>query len=127
GSEKVTSSIARMVIRFANRELDPDSSLFLAAMRWAENLSPQSTTVATVYLFAHGIIKVILVVALLSRKIWAYPTAIIILLLFMVYEMQRIYTHHSIMLSVAAVLDAAVVVLIYREFRSRLNERRRAG
>ena len=121
GPEYVSSAAAKTVTHFAKRELDPDSSLLFLLLRWAENLSPHSATLAAIYLLAHGAIKLILVAALLTQKLWTYPIAIGTLLLFMVYEVERIYRTHSLLLSCAAALDLVIVILIARELREKLG------
>jgi hypothetical protein len=39
-----------------------------------------------VYLSAHGIVKIVLVIALLLNKLWAYPWMIVVLVLFIGYQ-----------------------------------------
>ena len=43
-----------------------------------------------VYLLLHGAVKVVLVTALLLNKLWAYPCMIVVLLIFIGYQMYRI-------------------------------------
>ena len=71
-----------------------------------------------IYLLLHGVIKVGLVIALLSRRYKLYPAAIVILLLFMGYQIYRIIFEHSIVFdSLLTIIDAVVVWLTYLEYR----------
>ncbi len=72
---------------------------------------------AALYLFSHGIIKLILVIGLLRDKLWAYPSAIIVFVLFIVYQIYRYLFTHSIFLILLTVLDVAVIWLTWHEYR----------
>jgi uncharacterized membrane protein len=43
-----------------------------------------------IYLLPHGIVKVVLVYALLLNKFWDYPWMMVVLLLFIGYQLYRI-------------------------------------
>ena len=61
--------------------------------------------------------KVVLVVALLLNKQWAYPSMIIVLLIFIGYQLYRIALNPSAGLLALTVFDALIVVLTWREYR----------
>ena len=48
-----------------------------------------------VYLLLHGAVKVVLVIALLLNKLWAYPCMIVVLLIFIGYQLYRIALNPS--------------------------------
>lgn len=75
-------------------------------------------TFAVVYLGLHGLLKIGLVVALLRRWLPAYPAAIVVLTLFVGYELYRAVTHGSVVLPFLAALDALILVLVVREYRT---------
>jgi uncharacterized membrane protein len=69
-----------------------------------------------IYLLAHGAVKIFLVVALLQKRMWAYPTALVVFGAFAVYELYR-YTHtHSPVLLVLMAFELFVIWLIWREY-----------
>ena len=74
-------------------------------------------TFAVVYLIAHGLVKLGLVVALLREVRPAYPLAIGVLAVFVVYEALRAARTGSAALWAAAALDLAVIALVLREYR----------
>jgi uncharacterized membrane protein len=78
-----------------------------------------SRTFAVVYLGLHGLVKLGLVVALLRQWWPAYPAAIVVLGVFVVYEVYRAVVTGSILLPFLAALDLAVIVLVVREYRLR--------
>ena len=42
---------------------------------------------AAIYLLSHGVIKVVLVASLFRELLWAYPAAIVVFTLFIVYQL----------------------------------------
>jgi uncharacterized membrane protein len=73
---------------------------------------------AVVYLLINGIAKIIIVTALMKRKVKAFPYAMAFLGLFVVYGVGRLFTHHSVVLAIAMAIDVVVIALIYREYRA---------
>ena len=70
-----------------------------------------------VYLLVHGAVKVVLVIALLLNKLWAYPCLIIVLLIFIGYQLYRIALEPSVGLIALTTFDAVIVALTWREYR----------
>ena len=62
-------------------------------------------------------IKVFLVVSLFLGRLWAYPTAIAIFALFIVYQMYRYYLDPSLAMVALTILDVIVIVLTWFEYR----------
>lgn len=79
------------------------------------------------YLLAHGVIKMVLVVALLSNKLWGYPAAIAVFGGFIVYQIYLLALYGGIGLIALTVFDAIVIVLIWLEYRALKSERLRAA
>jgi uncharacterized membrane protein len=97
---------------------DPSSVLARHLQTAAENFADGSTkTFAVVYLLAHGLIKLGLVVALGRKIVRAYPVAAVVLGAFVVYEVIRAVHTHSIALPFFAALDLVIIVLVLREYR----------
>ena len=65
--------------------------------------------------------------ALLCKWRPAYPVAILVLLLFVVYEVIRMVHTGSLVLPLLAALDLAIAVLVIREYRAPRRKRRREG
>jgi uncharacterized membrane protein len=69
------------------------------------------------YLLSHGLVKVALVIGLLRNKLWAYPASLVVLSLFIVYQVYRYSYTHSMGLIVLTVFDVFVMFLIWHEYR----------
>jgi uncharacterized membrane protein len=81
------------------------------------HVSENTQLFAGAYLTAHGIVKVFLAMGLFFRKLWVYPLAIIILFLFIGYQLYRFVHTYSILLLFLTILDSAVIFLIYKEYK----------
>ena len=114
-----TGPLSQVATRLIQAELIEDPHDFLAvhlqhALPW---FLAQSGWFAPLYLFSHGIIKIVLVAGLLRDKLWAYPTAIGVFTLFIVYQIYRYTFTHSVFLIALTVLDLAVIWLTWHEYR----------
>jgi len=69
---------------------DPNDVVARYLLHTANGLTGNAVIFGAVYLLVHGAVKVGLVVALLLNKLWAYPSMIIILLIFIGYQLYRI-------------------------------------
>ncbi len=71
------------------------------------------------YLLVHGLIKIVLIIALLKNKLWAYPAAITVFSLFILYELYRFYFTHSPWILAIIIFDVIVILLAIHEYRVR--------
>ena len=99
-------------------ELSEDPHDFLAThlLHAAGSLTGSSLQFGAAYLLLHGVVKIVLVAALLKDKIWAYPWMLAFLLVFIVYQTYRMTFAFSIGLLGLTIFDLVVVWLTYREY-----------
>jgi len=74
-------------------------------------------TFVIIYLVLHGVIKLGLVIALLRKIVPMYPVAMAALGIFVVFELLRAIQTHSALLSLFALLDVVIIVLVLKEYR----------
>jgi uncharacterized membrane protein len=69
------ATINRVVTSLTQHELseDPHDILATHLLKTAHGLTGSAVLFGAVYLFAHGLVKVVLVAALLKNRLWAYP------------------------------------------------------
>ena len=106
-------------------ELSEDPRDFIAThlLFYAHRYTATTSLFLAAYLFSHGIIKIVLVVALLQQRLWAYPLAIVVLSIFIVYQLYRLALHLSLGLLVLTLFDIFIVgltALEYRKHRARI-------
>lgn len=95
----------------------PDGTLARHLVAGTDEFASGNRSFAVVYLGLHGVLKLLLVVALLRRWMPAYPVAIVVLGVFVVYEIYRAIHTGSLVLPFLAALDVAIIVLVVREYR----------
>jgi uncharacterized membrane protein len=101
-------------------ELTEDASDFVAnyLLKIASDFSVSTIHFTSFYLASHGIIKLALIIALLKKRMWAYPLAILVFVLFIAYQLFRYMITMSPWLLVISVLDLFVIALTVHEYRT---------
>jgi uncharacterized membrane protein len=117
------ATIDRLVTNLTQHELSEDPHDFLAThlLRTAHGLTGSAVLFGAVYLLAHGLVKVILVTALLKNQRWAYPWTIAFLGVFIAYQVYRLSFHPSVGLTGLTIFDTVIAWLTYREYRKQLT------
>ena len=108
--------IARIATQHELSE-DPNDVLARFLIRSLQQLSPATKVFAAVFLLWHGVVKVVLIWALLRKQWWAYPLAIVAFGLFLVYQMYRYLHTSSLWLLALSILDVFVIVLTWLEYK----------
>jgi uncharacterized membrane protein len=96
---------------------DPHDLIVNFLLNSVQHLSISAQKFTALYLLAHGVIKLWLIVGLLRQKRWYYPPAMIIFTLFIGYQLYRCAYTHSIWLLLISALDIVVIVLTWHEYR----------
>ena len=118
--------LVSLVVAFTAPELidEPDSRGAHFLLDAVQKFSAESQSFASVYLVIHGLIKVVLVAALLwGRGLWVYTASIWALVAFIAYQLYRFTHTHSIWLLLLTAVDLAVIYLIWREYQWRLTRK----
>ena len=111
--------ITRFTVWITQDELLVEPNDFIANYIFSlgTHLSVGATVFGGLYLLSHGIVKAGLVIALLKNKLWAYPLSLVVLGLFIAYQLFRFTHTHSPALIVLTIFDFAVIWLIWREYQ----------
>jgi len=120
------ATINRLLLSVTQHELSQDPHDYLAThvLHYAQGLNRGTVVFGALYLLSHGMVKVILVAALLRNQIWAYPWMIAFLGIFILYQLYRITFAASIGLVGLTVFDVLVLWLTFREYRRHRRSRR---
>ena len=95
---------------------DPKDLIATYLLNSTLNLASGTMIFAAVYLLWHGMVKVGLVAALLFKRRWAYPAAIVAFSLFIVYQLYRYIHTRSPELLALSILDVFVITLTWMEY-----------
>lgn len=123
------ATLDHLVRSLTQHELSEDPHDFIARhlLRSASHLFHGTTVFAAVYLLSHGL-KIVLVIAVLRGKLWAYPGLIALLGVFIIYQLYRLtFVQLTVGLLLLAVFDAFVVWLTWREYRAKRPASLRRG
>lgn len=82
-----------------------------------KHLSVDSTTFAVFYLLFWGIVDdIFLSINILRDRLWAFPFALSLITLFVIYEMYRVLHTHSLILVGIIIIDVGIFYLIAKEY-----------
>jgi uncharacterized membrane protein len=114
-----TKSLRHAIDWLTQGELQEDPNDFVAThlVAFFHHFSTNTKYFAAIYLLIHGLVKVGLVIELWRGKLWAYPTALTVLGLFLCYQLYRVSHTHSIMLGILCVIDLLILILIWRDYK----------
>ena len=90
--------------------------------RWSDGLSADTEHFASIYLLAHGVAKLFIAWGLIREKLWAFPTALVVFGLLILYQLYRLAHTHSLTLALLITVDIVVCYLIWREYGFRRED-----
>ena len=114
-----TGSVVAVITLLVQGELVEDPADFLAThiQKSLPYFASHGQLFAASYLLSHGVIKIFLVTYILRGKPWAYPVTIVMLLLFIVYQLYRLHYSFSIFLIILTLFDVFMIVLTWHEYK----------
>jgi uncharacterized membrane protein len=104
---------------------DPKDLIANFLVRAGQHYSVNTQHFGVFYLLSHGLVKIFLVFLLWRRKLWAYPLAVVVLVLFIAYQAFRFSSTRSAFLIFLSALDALIIWLTLSEY-ARLKSEDRA-
>ncbi len=117
-----TGSVVQVVLALLENELIEDPNDFFGTHVHALlNPSHEAQVFGGLYLISHGIVKLFLVIGLLRNKMWAYPASLAVFALFILYQMVRWLSTHSVFLLLLTVMDIIIMWLIWHEYHHKLK------
>jgi uncharacterized membrane protein len=115
GTETIRTAIEALT--FHELHDDPTDVVATALRNYAEGLSVGAQHFFAVYLLAHGIVKLVLVIGLLRNIMWIYPVAMAALAVFVSYQMYRFTHTHAGGLILLSLFDLFLIMMIWHEYR----------
>ena len=114
-------AILRLVDWFTRNEIvdDPQSQVVQLITGWASKVSAQGEGFYVYYLLGHGALNVFAAVALYRHWRGSYPLSMVVLGLFMIFQMWEFFHTYDPMLLVLTAIDVVVICVITIEERQR--------
>lgn len=108
----------RFALTVLNPELSEDPGDFIAThvLRAFQQFAAGGKHFASLYLLSHGLVKIVLIVALFRNKLWAYPTMIVTLSAFVFYQSYRFVLTHSLFMIFLTLFDIVVIAMTRLEY-----------
>ena len=100
-----------------NAIIDDPNNFFATHLRALASQSHEAFIIGGLYLIAHGAVKVFISGSLWRNYVWAYPTAMVIIGLFIFYELIHIFRTGSVPFMCLAVFDIAMFWLVGYEYK----------
>jgi uncharacterized membrane protein len=112
-----------IIVLLTQHELSEDRNDVIAnfLLKTSHEFSVSSQHFGILYLFFHGIVKLIIVIMLKQRKNWAYPISVFFLISFIGYQIYRYTYTLSIWLIILTIFDIIMILLTLIEY-SRINK-----
>ncbi len=110
-------AVARFLTQHELSE-DPHNLVANALVHYSATLTASASLFGAVYLLLHGLVKVVLVWAVLRDKFWAYPWMIAFLLVFIAYQGYQLIVGFTIGLLLLTAFDIFIVWLTLHEYRA---------
>ena len=112
------ATITALVNFLTQGELSEEPLDFIAThIQTAAQALIGADTFIAFYLLSRGLIKLLLVIALLKNKLWAYPASLVVLALFMLYQIYQLFLAFSSIVLIITIFDAIVVYFIWKEYQ----------
>jgi uncharacterized membrane protein len=111
-------TIVTFIGRVTQGEISEDPHDFVAShlQIWAAGFSADSKSFYAWYFLSHGIVKLVIVGALFSGRLWAFPASIAALALFIFYQVYRYTLAPTLGLVLLTMFDLVVMGLVVREY-----------
>lgn len=120
------SAVARLLTQHELAQ-DPHDLIANSLLHLTSSLNLSVTLFGAIYLLLHGVVKVILVWAVLRDHLWAYSWLIAFLLVFIGYQGYQLIVAFSWGLLLLTAFDLLIVWLTWREYGVHRTRRRRLG
>ncbi len=109
----------RIIVALTQHELaeDPDDVWAGFLIHLAQKYTTDMQLFGTLYLFSHGVVKLIIIFLLYEKKLWSYPLSIAFLVMFIVFQILRYFHSYSIWLLVITGFDIVMIWLTWSEYQ----------
>ncbi|KHD44020.1 hypothetical protein NC01_09155 [Streptococcus uberis] len=113
------SAIKNLITILTSRELANDPHDFIAShlVHLGSILTLNGQRMAAIYLLFHGLIKVLTLLLLLKKKLWAYPMSLFLFMGFIVYQMREFMLTHHMSMIFLSLIDILMMILTYLEYQ----------
>ncbi len=95
----------------------PNKVIDITTQFIADHILGSLHTLIALYMIVHGLVFIAVVIALVHKKLWAFPTAGIILSLFIIYQIYRLTLTFSLILLIFTLIDITIIFFLKYEYK----------
>jgi uncharacterized membrane protein len=108
----------RLILLLTQHRLtqDPRDVLVLFIIKITSGYSVSTQHFGFIYLESHGFVKILIILLLFRKYLWAYPLSIVFLALFIIYQLYRFTYDPSAWLVYLSIFDALMIFLTWKEY-----------
>jgi uncharacterized membrane protein len=100
---------------------DPNDALINWAVHLSQQLSLDIRIFIAIWLVVHGLANIGMFAAFQQNKKWAFDLAGILLVLFLIYQIYRLFHAHTPLLIILTVVDVLILGLMRFEYKRRFG------
>jgi uncharacterized membrane protein len=117
--------ISTLIENSLERDVEnPGSMIHNILVRLADASSVNIHIFIALFMIVHGFVFISAVFALIHKRMWAFPSAGLLLLLFIIYQMYRLSQEFSILMIILTAIDIIILALLSLEYkRLRMTKR----
>lgn len=106
-----------MLIIFENETIEDPKDFVANSLMKSLSMILSSQSFWGLYLLIHGLVNFGISIGLLKRKVWVYPIAFAVLILFILYQIYQLSKGFSAFLLIITLIDFILLFLAWREYK----------
>jgi Predicted membrane protein len=112
--------MSKLITLISRNELqeDPKDLVMNYLVSFSHHFSIDMQHFSTFYLLSHGLTKVVILILLWRKKLWAYPLSIVLISIFIILQTERFTKTHSITLMIFTLIDIIMIGLTVFEYKN---------
>jgi uncharacterized membrane protein len=112
--------MSNLIAAIAANELreDPNDLIMRHLISFSKTFSISTQLTASLYLLSHGGLKLLILIFLWKKKLWAYPVSCLIFTIFVIIQMLRFVQTYSITLLFLTLIDIIMIILTILEYKN---------
>ncbi len=119
--------IQNLLLFLTSGELKEDSKDFISTqlLQLGQYITLSHQYMAAVYLLIHGTVKLLALILLWKKKLWAYPLSILVFVAFIIFQIREFFIGGNITMIILCLFDFTMIVLSWLEYQKLKKARQR--
>ena len=112
--------MSKLITTISRGELreDPNDLIMRYLISFSKTFSINMQLTASFYLLSHGLVKILIIIFLWKKKLWAYPVSCVIFFIFVIIQMLSFVQTYSITMLFLTLIDIIMIILTILEYKN---------